>query len=94
LSKKDIVRETCETFLLKDDRKVDLHSIQVKAGMPWHEVFEIYERNKSDDTNINGFFFQYGYDVPVLAVKASTGLGKYMVKKIFIFMIFKNLLQI
>ena len=49
--------------------------------MPWHEVFEIYERNKSDDTNINGFYFQYGYDVPVLAVKASTGLGKYMVKK-------------
>ena len=45
LTKKDIIGETSETFLLKDDREVSLHTIQVKAGMPWSEVFELYEKN-------------------------------------------------
>ena len=80
LSKKDIIREDTESFLLKDDRKVDLHSIKVKAGMPWLEVFDIYKRNESDGTNINGFYNQNGHSDPVLAVKSSTGYGKYMVK--------------
>ena len=76
-SKKDILGETVESFLLKDDRKVDFHTLKVKDGMPWLEVWEIYNKNKSNDTN--GFYFEFGNNIPVLAVKSSTGNYKHIV---------------
>ena len=80
LSNRDILKHFIEEYTLKDKRKVDLHFICVKVGLPWHLCEEIYKKNITDGVNKNGFYYPYEgkyYDVPYLAVQSSTGLNKY-----------------
>ena len=80
LSNRDILKHFIEEYTLKDKRKVDLHFICVKVGLPWHLCEEIYKKNVSDGINNNDFYYPRegkNYDVPYLAVQSSTGLNKY-----------------
>jgi hypothetical protein len=80
LTLKEILNKKCETFKLKDHRNIYFHSFNIKDGMSFKEVFAIHEKNKSAD-KLNGFYYQrYGVhaNMPMLAIKSSTGFHKYI----------------
>jgi hypothetical protein len=79
LSKRDIINETTDTYMLNDGRKVDLHSLNVQSGMSWNEALDLYKSNETDlSGNGNGFYFEWGSQTPTLAIRASNGQMKYM----------------
>ena len=78
LSNRDILKHFIEEYTLKDKRKLQLHFICVKIGLPWHKCEEIYQKSLTNE--INGFYYPYEgkyNDVPYLAVHSSLDLGKY-----------------
>ena len=81
LSKKQIISDEIENFVLNDDRSIQLNKLKVKAGMTWEEANDFYQKNVDKDPN-NGFYYPitgYSTSTPILAIQASNGNRKYMI---------------
>jgi hypothetical protein len=73
-SKSIILNHNFQTFQLTDKRKVYLHSLSVKNGIAWNDIYEIFLNNKPNiNCTKNGFYYpiQGKITLPYLAIKSS-----------------------
>ena len=71
-SKSQILNHNFQTYNLMDKRKVFLHSLCLKNGITWNDIYEIFLNNKANHFNKNGFYYpkKGKITLPYLAVKS------------------------